>query len=118
MISVDNRSVACGLRLAGNRILGLDVGPESARSVIAAEGVPPETRAVLRVKGHAVTISRWDDPEYVGPCYYIILKNIVVGEIQYDRSGAPKAKAMVDEFLSAGEWPPAAGKQVITEGKD
>ena len=79
----------------GIKIQGFDIGPLSKTKVYGENG----SKIVIKVSGHAVTINRFAGPEYIGPKYYLIENNRVVGNIVYDKYSSLEAKSAVKTFL-------------------
>ena len=80
----------------GKKIQGFDIGPLSKIKLHGENG----TRKVIKVLGHTMTLNRFTGPEYIGPRYYLIDNNYVVGNITYDKYSAHQAKSAAASFLT------------------
>lgn len=90
-----SKGVCFGAFCEGINLQGYDIGPLSKISLFGVN----DTRKVIKVSGHTMTLNRFTGPEYIGPSYHLIDNNYVVGNIIYDKNSTHEAKAAANTFL-------------------
>lgn len=90
-----SKGVCFGAFCEGIKLQGYDIGALSKISLFGVNGA----RKVIKVSGHTRTLNRFAGPEYIGPEYYLIDNNYVVGNIIYDKYSALEAKGSANTFL-------------------
>lgn len=88
-----------GRKCNGKEIAGLDIGAWCLRSLY----LECENRRVIKVKGQ--TRNRHFHDSYTHPKFFLIQDEVVVANIDYDRSDLQKAKDIVNKFIINGEIP-------------
>jgi len=88
-------------RVAGDKVLGIDIGPDSARSIFGECG----GRKVIKVNSHKSITGRWGQYVITNPAYWLICDDRTLLCLTYDKWHAKEAKSHAKAFLDYGNIP-------------